>query len=100
MLAGHSLGGFHVRFYAHQYPQEVVTERSDQASPLSPEEQEFERGWDQLMNQSARLSTRGKRVIADHSGHLIPLDRPDVVVNAMRDIVSEVRARSTGLSPH
>ena len=78
----------------------VVTERSDQASPRSPQEQEFERGWDKLMNQSAKLSTRGKRVIADHSGHLIQLDRPDVVVNAIRDIVSQVRARSTGLWPH
>ncbi len=82
--AAHGLG---------ETPLLVLTERSHPAGPVDPEDQEFGRGWDELMNQSARLSTRGRRVIANHSGHFIQLDRPDVVVNAIRDIVSEVRAR-------
>jgi pimeloyl-ACP methyl ester carboxylesterase len=70
----------------------IITERTDAVGRLNPEDQQFERAWDKLMNLSARLSTQGKRVIADHSGHLIQLDRPDVVINAIRDIVNQVRS--------
>ena len=44
----------------------------------------------QLARQArlAARSTRGRHVIAKRSGHWIPLDRPDVVVEAIREIVS------------
>ena len=35
----------------------------------------------------AARSTRGRHVVAERSGHWIPLDRPDVVVDAVRSIV-------------
>jgi pimeloyl-ACP methyl ester carboxylesterase len=35
----------------------------------------------------AAHSTRGRHVVADRSGHWIPLDRPDIVVDAVRSIV-------------
>jgi hypothetical protein len=34
----------------------------------------------------ARLSTRGKRVMVSRSGHDIPSDRPDALVDAVREI--------------
>jgi hypothetical protein len=38
----------------------------------------------------ARLSTRGREIVVENSNHTnIP---PDVVVNAVRDIVADVRA--------
>lgn len=80
-----------------ELPLVVVTERSERAGSLSPDEQAFEGAWDELMDRSARLSRRGRRVIAAHSGHMIQLDRPDIVVNAIRDIIHQVR--STGSSP-
>ena len=39
----------------------------------------------------AALSPNGKHRIADGAGHWIPLDRPDLVVEAVRWVVSEVR---------
>ena len=40
----------------------------------------------------ARRSRRGRHLVATDSGHWIPLDEPDVVVQAIRDVVQEVRA--------
>jgi pimeloyl-ACP methyl ester carboxylesterase len=34
-----------------------------------------------------RLSTRGSHVVASNSGHWIPLDQPDVVVDAIKDVL-------------
>ena len=41
----------------------------------------------------ARLSTRGRHVMAAASGHWIPLDEPQVVVDVLRQVIAEVRAR-------
>ncbi len=39
----------------------------------------------------ARLSTRGRHVIASNSGHWIPLDEPQVVIDAILAVVRESR---------
>jgi pimeloyl-ACP methyl ester carboxylesterase len=39
----------------------------------------------------ARLSTRGRHVIASNSGHWIPLDQPQVVIDAVADVLSQQR---------
>ncbi|HXW05981.1 MAG TPA: alpha/beta hydrolase, partial [Vicinamibacterales bacterium] len=40
----------------------------------------------------ARLSTRGRHLVASASGHWIPLDQPQVVIDAVRELVHEVGA--------
>jgi pimeloyl-ACP methyl ester carboxylesterase len=47
--------------------------------------------WQQMQSELARLSTRGTQIIAKNSGHYIQLDRPDVVVDAVRNVVDQVR---------
>jgi pimeloyl-ACP methyl ester carboxylesterase len=42
----------------------------------------------------ARLSTRGRHVVASNSGHWIPLDQPPVVIDAIREVVDSVRRRT------
>jgi pimeloyl-ACP methyl ester carboxylesterase len=42
----------------------------------------------------AGLSTRGRHVLADDSGHWVPLDAPQVVIAAIRDMVSGIRSSS------
>ena len=37
----------------------------------------------------AALSTRGRHVIAGKSGHWIPLDEPEIVAQAIRDVLGE-----------
>ena len=39
----------------------------------------------------ARLSTRGRHLIATNSGHWIPLDQPELVVHVIRDLHQTVR---------
>jgi pimeloyl-ACP methyl ester carboxylesterase len=46
-----------------------------------------------LQEALARRSTRGRHVIAEHSGHWIPLDEPATVVLAIRETVEAVRRR-------
>ena len=48
---------------------------------------DFHRIWvDELQARLAHLSTKGKQTIVPDSGHDIPNDRPDAVVNAVRDL--------------
>jgi len=48
---------------------------------------EFQRVWvDDLQMRLARLSTRGKRIMVEGSGHDIPSDRPDAIVDAVHEL--------------
>ena len=40
----------------------------------------------------ARLSTAGRHIVAEGSGHWVHLDRPDLVVAAVREVLDTVRA--------
>jgi pimeloyl-ACP methyl ester carboxylesterase len=46
---------------------------------------------DEFQEKLAGLSTQGKLIVAAESGHLIPVDQPDVVINAIREMVVQVR---------
>lgn len=39
-----------------------------------------------LQAEEARLSTRGKQVVVPDSGHMIPYERPNYVVSAIREV--------------
>jgi pimeloyl-ACP methyl ester carboxylesterase len=39
----------------------------------------------------ADRSARGRHVLVDNTGHWIPLDAPDAVVNVVGDVVREIR---------
>ena len=38
----------------------------------------------------ARLSSRGKQIMVPDSGHMIPFERPDAIVNAVREVCASV----------
>jgi len=49
----------------------------------------FKRIWvDDLQMRLAQLSTRGRRIMVSRSGHDIPSDRPDSIVNAVHELCS------------
>jgi pimeloyl-ACP methyl ester carboxylesterase len=50
----------------------------------------------ELQDSLTRLSTNGRKVLAEDSGQLTPLAQPQLVVNAIRDVVDEVRAAPAG----
>ena len=48
---------------------------------------EFQRVWvDDLQMRLARLSTLSKRIMVEGSGHDIPSDRPDAIVDAVHEL--------------
>ena len=55
---------------------------------LSEEEaQQGEAVWDELQAELAALSSNGERVIAEQSGHYVHADQPELVIDAIRDVV-------------
>lgn len=55
---------------------------------------EYQRVWaDDLQLRLARLSSRGKREVVEDSGHDIPSERPDAIVNAVREIQRQISIR-------
>jgi len=48
--------------------------------------------WEKMQEELAHLSTRGTQAIAKSSAHYIQLDRPDVVIEAIRNVVNQVRS--------
>ena len=49
--------------------------------------------WQRLQRDQASLSERGCLVIAPQSGHVVPVDQPEIVVDAIRTVVETVRGR-------
>src|SRR4051812_36645256 len=47
--------------------------------------------WRQLQRDQASMSTRGCLIIAPRSGHVVPVDQPEVVVDAIRTVVETAR---------
>ena len=55
---------------------------------------EYQRVWaDDLQLRLARLSSRGKRELVEDSGHDIPSERSDAVVNAVREVKAQMPSR-------
>lgn len=52
--------------------------------------------WEKMQEELAHLSTRGTQMIAKNSSHYIQIDRPNVVIDAVRNVVDQARA---GQSP-
>jgi len=49
--------------------------------------------WSDLQQDLLNLSTHSRQIIAEHSGHGVPQQQPTVIVQAIEDMVREVRTR-------
>ncbi len=58
---------------------------ADVARPLND-------SWEKMQKELSQLSTRGTQADVKNSSHYIQLDRPDVVIDAVRGVVDQVRA--------
>jgi pimeloyl-ACP methyl ester carboxylesterase len=47
--------------------------------------------WQDLQRDQVTLSERGCQIIAEQSGHLVQIDQPEIVVNAVRAIIDGTR---------
>lgn len=50
--------------------------------------------WQDLQRDLTTLSERGCRIVAERSGHVVPLDQPEIIISAIRAIVDSTRARN------
>lgn len=68
----------------------------DPSRPLQgddPSERQFRQIWQQEQEESKRLSPSSWRVVAARSGHMIPLDRPDLVIKELTLLIAAVRGQ-------
>jgi pimeloyl-ACP methyl ester carboxylesterase len=86
-LAG-PFGGLPLAVLSHDPDKPLGGLPPDLAKPINE-------AWEKMQEEQSHLSTRGTRQIASQSGHYIQLDRPDVVVDAVRGIVDQARSVST-----
>jgi hypothetical protein len=53
--------------------------------------EDYQKTWvDDLQMRLAHLSTRGTRIIVPDSGHDIPSERPDTIVDAVRELCTAI----------
>ena len=84
-------------------PLVVLRHGAEQPMMASPEvAAALEETFTRLQVEMAALSTNGKLVVAERSGHAIHLDQPELVVDAVREVVAAVRGRlrPDGTVPH
>jgi pimeloyl-ACP methyl ester carboxylesterase len=54
---------------------------------------EFDQTFQQMHVELTALSSKGKRIIAEQSGHYIQFDQPELVIESIREVVEAVRSR-------
>jgi hypothetical protein len=48
---------------------------------------EFEEKWEELITNQSKLSIKGELILASNSGHSVFLDRPDLVIDCVHNMV-------------
>jgi pimeloyl-ACP methyl ester carboxylesterase len=80
-----SLGDLPLAVLSHDPEKPSADLAADLAKPTND-------AWEKMQEELGHLSTRGTQVIAKNSSHYIQIDRPDVVIDAVRNIVQQARA--------
>jgi pimeloyl-ACP methyl ester carboxylesterase len=51
--------------------------------------------WNQLQKDLVTKSTNGKQIFAEHSGHGVPRLQPEIIVQAVQELVTQIRKTTT-----
>jgi len=79
-----SLGDMPLAVLSHDPDKPSADLPADLAKPTNE-------AWEKMQEELGHLSTRGTQAIAKNSSHYIQIDRPDVVIDAVRVVVVQVR---------
>jgi pimeloyl-ACP methyl ester carboxylesterase len=74
----------------------VVLSHGQPASvPGMPDEvnRQYENAWQEMHIEIAGMSSQGRRIVAEKSGHMIHHEQPELVVEAIRRVVDQARER-------
>ena len=69
----------------------IVLTQGDVSSP-SAASPDVWRGWVDLQRRFAGRSRRGRQVVVPESGHGMPIEAPDAIIAAVREMVTTVRS--------
>jgi pimeloyl-ACP methyl ester carboxylesterase len=75
-------------------PLAVVSHDPDKPSSELPADlaKSANEAWEKMQEELGHLSARGTQTIAKNSAHYIQFDRPEVVIDAVRNVVNQARA--------
>ena len=68
----------------------VVLSRGKRVWPDTPYGDAMEAAWKELQNELNYMSGNSTHIIAENSGHVIHLDEPELVVDAIHDVLDIV----------
>jgi len=82
-------------------PLVVLSHDPDKPQPDLPEDlvKPTNDAWGKMQEELAHLSTKGTQTIAKNSGHYIQLDRPELVIEAIRNVVDQARQAQSAAEP-
>jgi pimeloyl-ACP methyl ester carboxylesterase len=87
-----TLGNIPLAVLSHD-PEKPSSELSpDLAKPMNQE-------WEKMQEELSHLSSRGTQTIAKNSSHYIQLDRPEIVIDAVRSVVQQARQSQSAAAP-
>lgn len=83
-------------------PLAVLSGDPDRPEPDLPEDlvKPTSDAWQQMQKELTHLSTKSTQVIAKNSGHYIQLDRPELVIEAVRNVVDQARQAQNAPQPN
>ncbi len=61
---------------------------------------EFQQTWiHDLQVRETHLSTKGKQIVVEDSDHMIPIERPQPIIDATREVIEAIRATMNSSNP-
>lgn len=61
---------------------------------LGPEvREEYERAWQELQREITALSTQGRQIVAERSGHNVIFDQPELVIQCILEMIGSTRTQ-------
>lgn len=87
-MAGFTYSANEVDFLGEHFPDIplVIVSRGEQQWPDSPLGIAREEAWQAMQGELVQLSSRGRHVLAESSGHMIHLEQPQLLVDIIRDM--------------
>lgn len=78
----------------------IVITRGEEGTPQETgESQKFlntwTENWNQLQKDLVTKSTNGRQIFAEHSGHAVPRLQPEIIVQAVQELVTEIRENNS-----
>jgi pimeloyl-ACP methyl ester carboxylesterase len=94
-----SLGDRPLAVLSRGKPWSAYTKEQQRASGFTPEQfSRQEAAWRAMQNEEVTWSSQSTHWVLENSSHVIQLERPDAVIDAIREVVAKVRARRDSAS--